>query len=237
MNAGRLDQGTRSAAFSSAEKAVPGLDLEAVNRELYDKEPLEIISWAVDWARGNAMVSTNFRPHSAVMLHLTTRVKPDIPVLWVDTGYNTPATYRFAEKLINLLDLRVRRYIPERTAAHRDALNHGIPSLDHPEKHEEFTREVKLEPFQRGLRELNPDVWFAGLRKVQTSFRRTLDVVSARADGILKVNPILRFTDQDMKDYLQAHRLPDEHDYYDPTKVLEHRECGLHTDLTRGSGI
>ncbi len=67
------------------------------NDELRDQSPLEIVRWAVSQAGGRAIVSTNFRPYEAVVLHLATQVQPDIPVLWVDHGYNRPATYHHAE--------------------------------------------------------------------------------------------------------------------------------------------
>ena len=61
------------------------------NAELRDRTPLEIVRWAVAQAGGRAIVSTNFRPYEAVVLHLATQVQPDMPVLWVDHGYNKPA--------------------------------------------------------------------------------------------------------------------------------------------------
>ena len=67
------------------------------NAELRGKSPLEIVGWAVVQAKGRAIVSTNFRPYEAVILHLCVQVQPDIPVLWVDHGYNRPATYKHAE--------------------------------------------------------------------------------------------------------------------------------------------
>ena len=202
-------------------------NLQEINRALRGKDPLDIIAWAIDYSQGRALVSTNFRPLEAVILHLATRVKPDLPVLWVDTGYNTPETYRFAESLIQRLRLNVKRFIPLRTAAHRDALNRGIPAIEDP-THDEFTREVKLEPFERGLRELDPRVWFTALRREQTPFRETLDYASEHTRGILKVSPVFYFSEAQMEDYLRTHDLPDEKNYYDPTKVLEKRECGLH---------
>ena len=69
------------------------------NAELRDKSPLEITRWAIAQADGRAVVSTNFRPYEAVLLHLCVQAQPDIPVLWVDHGYNRPATYRHAEQL------------------------------------------------------------------------------------------------------------------------------------------
>ena len=74
------------------------------NNELRHETPLAIVRWALEQIEGRAVLSTNFRPFEAAILHLCTRVQPDIPVLWVDHGYNRAATYRHAEQLKKLLD-------------------------------------------------------------------------------------------------------------------------------------
>ena len=56
-----------------------------------------------------------------MILHLVTQVQPDIPVLWVDHGYNRPATYVHAEQVKKLLKLNIKAYLPKMTAAHYDA--------------------------------------------------------------------------------------------------------------------
>src|SRR5436190_22302263 len=86
------------------------------NAELRDKSALDIVKWAVAQAEGRAIVSTNFRPYEAVLLHLVTQVQPDIPVLWVDHGYNRPATYKHVELLKALLKLNLKAYLPRLTA-------------------------------------------------------------------------------------------------------------------------
>ena len=91
------------------------------NAELRSKSPLEIVKWAIAQAKGRAIVSTNYRPYEAVILHLVTQVQPEIPVLWVDHGYNRPATYRHAEEVKKLLKLNIKAYVPKVTAAHYDA--------------------------------------------------------------------------------------------------------------------
>ena len=207
------------------------VDILAANTRLRGQHPLEIVRWAIGVAEGRAMVSTNFRPHEAVILHLCTQVQPDITVLWVDSGYNTAATYRHAEALIARLQLNTTVYTPAVTAARRDAALGGIPDLTDEEAHADFTRQVKLEPFRRGLAELAPTVWLTALRREQTAFRAGLDLVGRDADGPLKVCPVLDWTTADMEAYLREHDLPSEPDYHDPTKVLEQRECGLHPDF------
>jgi phosphoadenosine phosphosulfate reductase len=199
------------------------------NIELRGKSPLEITGWAIAQAGGRAIVSTNFRPYEAVVLHLCTQVLPDIPVLWVDHGYNRPATYQHAEQLRKLLGLNLKPYLPKITPAHRDAIYGPIPTPEDEAALKEFSAQMKLEPFQRGMRELAPTVWITALRKVQNPNRAGLDIVSHDPNfGALKVSPVFYFSDADMDAYLQAHNLPNEWDYFDPAKADEKRECGLH---------
>ena len=105
-------------------------EIAEANRLLRDRSPLEIIRWAIDRAGGRAIVSTNYRPYEAVVLHLVTQVLPDIPVLWVDHGYNRPATYRHAEALRAKLGLNLKPYLPLLTPAHRDAIFGPIPTTE-----------------------------------------------------------------------------------------------------------
>lgn len=199
------------------------------NSELRDKSPLEITRWAISRAAGKAIVSTNFRPYEAVVLHLATRVQPDIPVLWVDHGYNRPSTYRHAEQLRNLLGLDLRAYLPKLTAAHRDAIDGPIPDTEDEEGLKKFSALMKLEPFQRGMRELAPSIWITALRKVQNPNRAGLDIVSADSNfGSLKISPVFYQSDADLESYLTENNLPNEWDYFDPAKADEKRECGLH---------
>ena len=199
------------------------------NDELRSRTPIEITRWAIARAAGHAVVSTNFRPYEAVVLHLCVQVRPDIPVLWVDHGYNRPATYKHAEELRAKLKLNVKAFLPKITAAHRDAIYGPIPTTDDEEGLKKFSALMKLEPFQRGMKELAPTIWITALRKVQNPNRAGLDVVSFDQNfGALKVSPFFHFSDAEMEAYLAKHDLPNEWDYFDPAKADEKRECGLH---------
>lgn len=188
--------------------------------------PEEIISWAIKNAE-KPVVTTNFRPYEVAVLNAVTEVKDNIPVVWCDTGYNTPNTYKHAEELILRLGLNIDLYVPKQTSAYRDVIM-GIPQIDNP-RHQEFTEQVKLEPFRRAMEVHKPDVWFTNLRKGQTALRDSLDILSLSKDGVLKVSPFYYWSDTQLDAYLEERNLPNEHKYFDPTKVLENRECGLHT--------
>ncbi|HZL14008.1 MAG TPA: phosphoadenosine phosphosulfate reductase family protein, partial [Verrucomicrobiae bacterium] len=191
--------------------------ISKANSELRNQSPLEIVKWAIAQSQGRAIVSTNFRPYEAVVLHLVTQVQADIPVLWVDHGYNRPATYKHAEQLKKLLKLNLKPFLPKISAAHRDAIYGEIPSTDNEAALKEFSAVMKLEPFQRGMKELAPTVWITALRKVQNPNRAELDIVSEDKNfGALKISPVFYWGDADMENYLKQHHLPNEWDYFDP---------------------
>jgi len=215
------------------------------NATLRNRPPSDIVKWAIAQAPGRAIVSTNFRPYEAVILHLVTQVQPDIPVLWVDHGYNRPATYKHAEQLRARLQLNLKPYLPRMSAAHYDAVHGGMPepTPENEARIKAFSTVMKLEPFQRGMRELAPAIWITALRKVQNPNRAGLDVVSVDANfGSLKVSPVFYWSDAEMEAYLARHGLPNEWDYFDPAKADEKRECGLHAvwggqAVSGGAGI
>ena len=203
------------------------IDLARVNAEL-GRDAQGLVAWALGLGK-SAIVTTNFRPFEAVILHLVTRVYPDVPVVWMDSGYNTEATYRFADEVTRQLSLNLRTFLPRRSRAHREALDGAMPALDDP-RHAAFTEEVKLEPFTRALRETAPQVWFTALRATDTAVRAQMEPVSINPDGLIKVAPLLHWSSRDLHAYCQAHGLPNNFDYFDPTKGDDNRECGLHIE-------
>jgi phosphoadenosine phosphosulfate reductase len=201
------------------------IDFDRISAEL-GRDPERLTQWALGLGK-NAFCSTSFGPFSAVTLHMTTRLKADIPVIWIDAGYGTPATYRFADDLIRRLGLNIRNVRPRRSRAHREAVDGPTPLPDDP-RHAAFTEEVKLEPFDRSVKEIGGEVWITGIRAEETEERAAMQPVSVARDGLIKVAPLLPWTARQMNDYLKRHGLPNNFDYYDPTKVEDKRECGLH---------
>lgn len=200
-------------------------DLARINADLGHDAPA-----LVRWATGlglRSIVTTNFRPFEAVILHMVAQAQPDVPVIWMDNGYNTEATYRFADEVTRQLGLNLKIYLPLRTRAHREAVDGPVPALDDP-GHAAFTQEVKLEPFARALRETAPQVWFTALRATDSAVRAQMEPVSINPDGLVKVAPLLHWSSKDLYDYCQQHGLPNNFDYVDPTKGEDQRECGLH---------
>jgi len=207
---------------------VLNLDLDSVNASLRDADPGDIVRWALS-LQAKTIATTSMGRNAAVMLHLVSEVDKNVPTIWVDTGYNLRDTYVVAERLIRDLELNIHVYAPLMTAERRNAIMGGVPTIDEEERHQEFTRQVKLEPFARALDEFQPEVWLTGIRREETEHRQTLDIVSLDNRGIVKVAPIFNWSEDDVEAYMEQYELPTCRHYFDPTKVLDGRECGLHT--------
>ena len=206
------------------------LDLDSANAALRNASPEDIVRWALD-QEGQTIATTSMGKNAAVMLHLVSQVDTSVPTIWVDTGYNLRDTYVVAERLIRDLELNVSVYSPQMTSERRNAIMGGIPTLDEAERHEQFTREVKLEPFDRALADFKPAMWLTGIRREETEHRQSLDILSMDRRGIVKVAPIFYWSEEDVEDYMERFELPTCKHYFDPTKVQDGRECGLHTSI------
>ncbi len=230
----------------------PGFDVDEVNETLEGAEPDEIVRWASRAFGRGLIMSSSFGAESALMLHLVTRDAPDIPVVFLDTGYLFPETYQFAEELTRRLKLNLKVYSPRMTAARQEAL-YGRLWNGTDEDLTRYHQINKVEPMDRALRELGATGWIAGLRRDQTEFRAGLRVVEPQ-DEVVKVHPILGWSKKDIRAYMQAHDLPyhplyafgyrsigDVHsttpttlaqDERDGRQLGEKRECGIHLPRT-----
>lgn len=185
----------------------PELNLEAVRQQLVSADASEIVKWAVENFGERLVMSTSFGIQSAVMLHLVTRLVPDIPVIWVDTGYLPPETYRFAEELIERLALNIKVYQSPISPARMEALYGKLWEENSVEALNRYDLIRKVEPMQRALQELKATAWLAGLRRDQTDHRKTMNIVDLQSN-IYKILPILSWNSKNVYDYLMAHDLP-----------------------------
>lgn len=166
----------------------------------------DLIRWACDRFGKGLVLSSSFGADSAVMLHLATQIVPDIPVVWIDTGYLFPETYRFAEQLRERLSLNLVAYGPQMTPARQEAL-YGRLWEQGELGVKRYLAMNKVEPMQRALQDLGATAWLAGLRANQTAHRQSLRKVGAQ-DGRTKIHPILDWSRQDIDQYLTKHDLP-----------------------------
>jgi len=207
--------------------SLKNLDIDRLNSELRHKTPDEIINWALTLTE-NRIVTTSFGIYSAVLLTTIVKYDPSIRVLWCDTLFNQPSTYEHAENLIADNNLNILKYQSLKTKEEIDATI-GMPTIA-DDNHELFSEVVKLEPFRRGLKETNPDLWFTNIRVRQTEYRNKKNILSFSKEGILKVSPFYYWSDADLDTYIEQHKLPKNVNYFDPIKALQNRECGIHLE-------
>ena len=181
-------------------------DLREANARLERITAPERLAWASAEFGSGLVMSSSFGAQAAVMLHLATQVRPDIPVIFVDTGYMFPETYEFAELLVNRLDLNLNVYRSRRSPAWQEAIDgkrweRGVEGI------EAYNQENKVEPMNRALDELGATAWLAGLRRQQSASRENLSVLGL-VKGRVKIHPIIDWTDKTVHDYLKVNDLP-----------------------------
>lgn len=227
--------------------------LADINHQLTPLSAAERVRWALAHLPTNPMLSSSFGIQAAVMLHLMTQQQPDIPVVLTDTGYLFPETYQFIDQLAARLNLNLQVYRSAITPAWQEARFGKL--WETADGIKQYNQLNKVEPMQRALRELEVGSWFTGLRRSQSSTRVEKAIVEI-SRGVVKVQPIIDWTNKDVFYYLKEHNLPyhplweqgylsvgDTHSTskFEPGMSEEDtrfngfgRECGLHID---GDGI
>ena len=195
-----------TAAFALDEEASRQRALEHCNTLFGSLTAQERVTWAMDNLPRQQVLTSSFGAQAAVSLHLVTRVQPDIPVIFIDTGYLFPETYRFVDELTERLDLNLQIYRSLRSPAWQEA-RYGSRWEQGVEGLAAYNRDNKVEPMERALRELNVGTWFAGLRRDQSDSRANVAYLDWSGDR-WKVHAIADWSDRDVYLYLKEHDLP-----------------------------
>jgi len=180
--------------------------LAELNQWLGTRSAEQRVAWALESLSGEHALSSSFGAQSALSLHLVSRIKPDIPVILIDTGYLFPETYRFVDELTDRLSLNLKIFRPKLGIAWMEARfgrlwEQGVEGINR------YNRLRKVEPMQRALAELDARTWIAGLRRSQTEARAGVDFLELR-DGRWKLHPLADWSDRDVGRYLTRHELP-----------------------------
>ena len=147
-------------------------------------------------------ISSSFGAESACLLSLAVKVMPDIPVIFINSGFLFPETLAFRDDLKARLGLNILEVGP--VMGHAAFLKQfGKLYESDPDRCCEIN---KVEPLKRALSGL--ECWMSGVRGDQTSYRAGLPVVEKKKDGLVKVSPILRWHSKRVYEYLKAEGLP-----------------------------
>ncbi|MDC3132373.1 phosphoadenylyl-sulfate reductase [Opitutae bacterium] len=164
------------------------------------------IQWAKNSFGDSLVMSTSFGIQSTVLLHLVTQQIPNIPIIFIDTGYLFPETYSLAEDLtkrlkLNLLTYRSNLTPKEQEDRYGKLWEQGEKGLDH------YNKINKIEPMNRAITELKASAWISGLRRQQSQSRKNLYAVQ-RQNKVTKIYPIIDWDDATIYKYITENNLP-----------------------------
>ncbi len=148
-------------------------------------------------------ITSSFQTHSLPLLHIVTRVIPNLPVLFIDTGYHFPETYEFRNLIaedwnLNLINVQSKTAKNQQIDSEGQFLFNSDP---------EYCCHInKVEPLDEAIKPY--DVWIAGLRRDQTSYRKNLEEKEIQANGQIKYHPILDWNSKMVYTYQKEHNLP-----------------------------
>ena len=186
--------------------ATVDIDLEALaeraGRELEFAPAEEIVRWAVAMFGHRLAVAASMQ--DATLSHLVGSALPGVDVLFLDTGYHFAETLETRDQVSRRLPVTVVNVTPRQSVAEQDA-EFG-PRL-HDRDPDLCCYLRKVDPLATALE--GYDAWVSGLRRVEAPSRANAPVVGWDAThGKVKVNPIARWTDEDVTRYQIDHRLP-----------------------------
>lgn len=183
----------------------PDADAASLNIELSDLSAGERIQLLYERWGDRVVASTSFGLQAAVMLKLIADNAPEVPVVFIDTGYLFVETYQYADRLVEKYGLDIRVYNPRMTPARQEAL-YGQLWEQGKEGLEKYAILNKVEPMSRALKELNRDIWISGVRRSQSSTRAGRGFAEQQS-RTLKVYPILDWADAQVTGYFYDQKL------------------------------
>lgn len=166
--------------------------------ELAGASAHELLAWTDENFAGQYVVASNMQ--DAVLIDLAAAVRPGIDVLFLDTGYHFAETIGTRDAVAAVYDVNVVNVTPEHSVAEQDALLGNDLFARDPG---ECCRLRKVVPLRAAL--AGYSAWVTGIRRVESPTRADAPLISFdEAFGLVKVNPLAAWTDEDMYAYIDA---------------------------------
>jgi phosphoadenosine phosphosulfate reductase len=183
-------------------------ELAARNAGFEGAHPADIVHWALlDSGLERIAIASAFQAEGTVVMHLATQIRPDIPILFLETGFQFAETLAFKEQLTETLGLNVVDLVGERTVAQQEAIEG--PRL-YERDSERCCEMNKVRPMFEALRGL--DAWMTAFRRDSSPTRATAPFVEQyeleHGRMITKINPVAAWSRADTWEYLAANDLP-----------------------------
>jgi phosphoadenosine phosphosulfate reductase len=181
-----------------------------------DQEPQEVLRWALEtFAPERVAVCTSFQADGMAILDMAWRINPDVRVFTVDTGRLSQETYDLIDRVRAHYGIEIEVYYPDAREVEAMVRRHGMNLFRQSVPQRLLCCDVrKVRPLVRVLRDL--DAWVTGLRRDQWATRSNIRKIELDHDhgGIVKVNPLADWMEEEVWDYLRANDVP-YHPLYD----------------------
>jgi phosphoadenosine phosphosulfate reductase len=160
----------------------------------------------IDRAAGEVCVTSSFQAEDVVIVHLVKELLPNVPIIFLDTGYHFAETYEYRDRIARDWDLNLVNVLPEQTVAEQEA-QFGILNQTDPSR---CCGLRKVEPLFRELEKY--DVWFTGLRREQAKSRAQLQPIDQfslpTGKKLSKISPLTEWTARDVWQYAGQFGIP-----------------------------
>ena len=167
--------------------------------EMADASAEELLRWTDEHFGGDYIVASNMQ--DAVLVDLAAKIRPGVDVLFLDTGYHFVETIGTRDAVEAVYDVNVVNVTPETSVAEQDALHGKNLFASDPGA---CCRMRKVEPLGKAL--AGYSAWVTGIRRVEAPTRANAPLISFdKAFGLVKINPIAPWSDDDMQDYIDTH--------------------------------
>ncbi|BFI91013.1 phosphoadenosine phosphosulfate reductase [Enterobacterales bacterium endosymbiont of Anomoneura mori] len=179
--------------------------LSKINKYLNNITSEERIIWALKNLKKNFILSSSFGIQSSVCLHMITKIKPNIIIILIDTGYLFSETYLFIEELKKKLNLNLKIFRSKYSAAWQEARygklwKNGINGIN------KYNLINKIKPMNKAIKKFKVKTWFAGLRYEQSKSREKLNILSIH-NKIFKFLPIFDWNNRKIFKYIKKNNL------------------------------
>ncbi|MCT7660383.1 phosphoadenylyl-sulfate reductase [Mycobacterium deserti] len=166
--------------------------------ELDGASAADLLRWTDENFGGNYIVASNMQ--DAVLVDMAAKVRPGVDVLFLDTGYHFVETIGTRDAVEAVYDVNIVNVGPENSVAKQDELFGKDLFAREPN---ECCRMRKVEPLSKALRGYS--AWVTGIRRVEAPTRANAPLISwDKAFGLVKINPLAAWTDEDMQTYIDA---------------------------------
>lgn len=167
--------------------------IEDAARRFEGADPSEVIGWAVETFGDEVVMASSFQ--DAVLLEMSSKIAPELEIIFLDTGYHFPETLAYMRRCEQVFGLNI------------NVLNPAVGLEEFPCGGPDCCEYRKVQPMNALLS--TKSAWITGLKRVDTPERADAPVVSFdQAKGIVKINPLATWTDDDVDNYIAEHDLP-----------------------------